>query len=113
MLTPFNFYSKRNVLIEITLPQTIKNTRIPIENSVESDGKPIDIFFNNLIPCVNGSTFAIFCKIFGKSSNGMVAPDKNNIGKYTRLQTIFAVLIDLQMLANIIPKLYMEPITSK
>lgn len=54
---------------------------MPIEKNICSLETPIDISFNNLIPCVSGNIFAIFCKNEGNNSYGIVAPDKNNIGK--------------------------------
>ena len=53
---------------------------------------------NRIIDAIS-SPFAILCSPFGNSSYGIVAPDKNNIGKYTSEVTAFTDLIVLHRLA--------------
>ena len=108
LVVHFYSYSQRNVFTEIavhTIVITANKTMIPI---TDSTCVPIEAAFISLIPCVNGNTDATFCNPEGNNSNGIVAPDKNSIGKYTRLVTAFVAFTVLHRLAISKPILNME-----
>ena len=69
--------------------------------------------FNSFIPWVNGKKFAKLWILLGNIENGIVAPYKNNIGKYTSVQTKLVFLTLLQTLSINIPNPYMEINTKK
>lgn len=82
-----------------------------IENITFSIGKAKKVHFNSLIPCVNGSTSAIFCNAVGITSYGKVAPEKISIGKYRILATVLAILVLGDIPPTIIPILNIDNMT--
>ena len=75
--------------------------------------KPKEAVFNNLIPCVKGKIFEIFCKAVGMISYGKVAPENISIGKYRILAIIPAILVFGAIPPTISPILNMDTITKK
>ena len=93
-------------------PQTTVTTAmIAIGNQTDSNGRPNEVAFSNLIPCVKGKTSAIFCNADGITSQGKVAPEKMSIGKYRRLAATLAVFVSGATPPTISPMLNIENIT--
>lgn len=74
---------------EITA-RAIMFTRLPLISA------PMLASFIKSIPIPRGITSAIVCSPSGKSSYGMVAPEKNSIGKYKMEVATFKLFVVLQ-----------------
>ena len=70
--------------------------------------EPMLAAFIRSIPIPRGITSATVCSPLGKSSYGMVAPEKNNIGKYKMEVATFKLLGVLQRAADGTPMENME-----
>jgi hypothetical protein len=76
-------------------------------------GKPNEVAFKSFIPWVSGKRFEAFCSPDGIISYGKVAPEKINIGKYSRLAIMPACFALAAMPPTMIPMLKMENITRR
>ena len=104
----FSHYSHLKLLTEITVQISVMHTSNTTVFHTFSNSTPIETAFISFIPCVSGSTLAAVCNPLGNSSYGMVAPDKNNIGKYTREVTAFTDFTVLHKLAINSPMLNID-----